>query len=102
MEWDKLSIGRVRVKQHRIGHAVAVFAEAAYGNIHVQADVIVHHAEGHRAGRAVFIAGDFLGVEEVHALIYPGLTAKGEAVEGGFQNGSHLMLPSKQSRTAAR
>ena len=81
----------VGVKQHRIGHAVAVFAEAAYGNIHVQADVVVHHAEGHRAGRAVFIAGDFLGVEEVHALIYPGLTAKGEAVKGGFQNGFHFI-----------
>ena len=81
----------VRVKQHRVGHAIAVFAETANGNIHVQTDIAVHHAEGNRAGRSVFVAQDLLGVEEIDPLIPAGLTAEGKAVEGGFQNGFHLL-----------
>ena len=81
----------VGIEQHWVGHAIAVFAEAADGNVHVQADVIVHHPEGHRAGRSVFVAQDFLGIEEIDPLIPAGLAAEGKAVEGGFQNGFHLL-----------
>ena len=80
----------VGVKEHRVGHTVAVFAEAANGDVHIEADVVIHHAEGHRAGRSVFVAQNLLGVEEIDALILSGLTAEGKAVKGGLQNGLGL------------
>ncbi len=55
-----------------------------------EADVVIHHAEGHRAGRSVFVAQNLLGVEEIDALILSGLTAEGKAVKGGLQNGLGL------------
>ena len=70
----------VGVKEHRVGHAVAVFAEAANGDIHIEADVVIHHAEGHRAGRTVFVAHQLLGVEVIDALIHRGLAAEGKAL----------------------
>ena len=76
----------VYIEQHGVRDAIAVFAEAADGNIHIQTDIAIHHAERNRTGRTVFIADDFLGIEEVHALIAPGLAAEGEALIGGAQN----------------
>ena len=76
----------VLIEQHGVGDAVAVFAKALDGDIHIQADVPIDHAEGHGAGRAVFVAGDLLGVEEIDALILASLAAKGEALEGELED----------------
>ena len=70
----------VGVKQQRVRDAVAVLAEAADGDVDVDAGALVHHAERHRARRAVLVAGQLLGVEIVDALILRGLAAEGEAL----------------------
>ena len=80
----------VGVEQYRVGHAIAVLAEAADGYVHIQADVVVHHAEGHRAGRAVLVAQYLAGIEVVHALVLARLAAKGEAVEGRLEQRAGL------------
>ena len=80
----------IGVEQHGIGDAIAVFAEAADGDVHVQADVLIHHAEGNCARRAVLVAGNLARVEEVDALILARLATEGEPVEGGLENLLHL------------
>ena len=76
----------VLVEHERVDDLVGVLAVAAHGDVHVKADVGVHHAERHRLGRAVLVAHDLLRVEEVHALILARVTAEGEtrahALEG--------------------
>ena len=69
----------VLVKQHGVTDAVGEQAEAADAHVHVQADVVVHHAEGHRAGGAVLVARQLLGVKIVDPLILGRLSAEGEA-----------------------
>ena len=51
------------------------------GHVHIQAAVVVHHAEGHRAGRAVLIADQLLWIEKIHALILARLTTEGKALK---------------------
>ena len=70
----------IGVEQNGVGDAVAVLAEAADGNVDVDAGALIHHAEGHRAGRAVFVAHQLLGVEVIDALIHRGLAAEGKAL----------------------
>ena len=70
----------VRVEENRVADAVAVFAEAAKGNVDVDARALVDDAEGNGAWRTVFVADEFLGVEVVDALVLRGLTAEGEAL----------------------
>ena len=70
----------IGVEQNGVGDAVAVLTEAADGNVDIDAGALVHHAEGHRAGRAVFVAHEFLGVEVIDALIHRGLAAEGKAL----------------------
>ena len=76
----------VGVEQHGVGDAVAVLAEAADAHVDVDAGPLVHHAEGHGAGRAVLIADKLLGVEVVDALILGGLAAEGKAVGHGTEH----------------
>ena len=70
----------IGVEQNGVGDAVAVLTEAADGNVDVDAGALIHHAEGHRAGRAVFVAHQLLGVEVIDALIHRGLAAEGKAL----------------------
>ena len=76
----------VGVEQHGVGDAIAVFAKAADGDIHIQSDVAVHHAEGHRIGRAVLVAHQLLDVEIIHPLIPARLAAEGQTVEGALED----------------
>ena len=71
----------VGVEEERVHDFVGVLAEAAHRDVHVKADIFVHHAEGHGVGRAVLVADDFLGVDEVHPLVLRRLAAEGEPVE---------------------
>ena len=70
----------IGVEQQGVGEHIAVLTEAADGDVDIQTDVIVHHAEGNGRRRAVLVAGDLLGIEIVHALILGGLAAEGEAL----------------------
>ena len=70
----------IGVEQNGVGDAIAVLTEAADGNVDVDAGTLIHHAEGHRAGRAVLVAHQLLGVEVIDALIHRGLAAEGKAL----------------------
>ena len=70
----------VRIEQQRVRDAVAVFTEAADGDVKIDAGGLVHDTERHRRGRAVLVANELLGVEVVHALILGGDAAEGEAL----------------------
>ena len=70
----------IGVEQNGVGDAVAVLAKAADGNVDVDAGALVDHAEGNRAGGAVLVAHQLLGVEVVDALIHRGLAAEGKAL----------------------
>ena len=68
----------VGVEQDGVGDAVAVLAEAPYADVNVNAGALVHDPEGYRAGCAVLVADQLLGVDVVDALVGRRLTAKGE------------------------
>ena len=59
---------------------IAVFAETADGDIHIQTHIGIHHTEGHRRGRPVLIPHQFFGVEIVNALIFGRFAAEGETL----------------------
>ena len=48
-------------------------------DVDVQANVVVDDAEGHGRGGAIFVAHDFLRVEEVYALVFARVAAEREA-----------------------
>ena len=70
----------IGVKQDGVGDAVAVLAKAPDADVHVDAGPLVHHPERHRAGGAVFVAGQLLGVDVVDPLVGGFLAAKGKAL----------------------
>ena len=72
--------GDVGVEKDGVGDAVAVFAEAAHGDVHIQADPGVYHPEGNGGGGAVFVAHQLLGVEVIHPLVLGRLAAEGETL----------------------
>ena len=51
---------------------------AADGNIHIQPDIGVHDAEGHRIGRSVLIADDLFHIEIIDPLIPARIAAHGK------------------------
>ena len=59
----------VLIKEDRIHHPVGIFAVAADRNIHVETDVLVHHAERDRIRRAVLVSDDLLCIKEVDSLV---------------------------------
>ena len=67
------------IEQNRVADAVAVFAEAANGNVNVDPRALVNDAEQDRRRRAVPVANELLGVEVVDALILGRFAAKGES-----------------------
>ena len=69
----------VGIKQDRVCNAVAVLAEASDGDVNVDSRALIHHTEGHRAGRAVFVAHQFLGVKEINTLIHGSLAPERKA-----------------------
>ncbi len=68
----------VGIEQQRIDELVAVLAEAADGDVQVDARPLVHHPEGDRRGGAVLVADDLLGVEVVDPLVLGSLAAESE------------------------
>ena len=70
----------VGVEQQGVADVIAVFAEAADGDINVDAGAGVDNAEGNGVRGAVLVADDLLGVEVVYALILGDLAAEGEAL----------------------
>ena len=70
----------IGIEQNRIGNLVAVLAKAADRDIHIQTDALVNNTEGNRAGSTIFVADDFLRIEEVHALILARIAAIGETL----------------------
>lgn len=79
----RVAIGHVAthigVEQQRVGDAVRILAVAAHGDVDVQANVVVDHAEGHGRGGTVLVADDLLGIDEVDALVLARVAAKGKA-----------------------
>ena len=69
----------VRVKQNRVANAVAVFAEAANGDVDVNAGPLVNNTKRNRRRSSVLVADKLFGIEIVNSLILWRLAAKGEA-----------------------
>ena len=67
----------ILIEEHGVADPVGEHAEAPQSHVRIQADVGIHHPEGHRAGGAVLVAGKLLGVEVVDSLILAGLPAEG-------------------------
>ena len=84
----------VGVEQDGVGDAVGVLAEAADGDVDVDAGALVHDAERDGGGGAVLVADDLLGVEVVDALILGDLAAEGKALaedlEGLLDGGAEV------------
>ena len=76
----------VAVEGGGVHDLVAVFTEAADGDVDIQVGIAVHHAEGHGRRRAILVADDLLGVEIVDPLILRSVAAEGETLEHGAQN----------------
>ena len=76
----------IGVEQNGVGNPVGILTEATDGNIHIQSDVAVHHAERHRTWRTVLVAHDFLGVDVIDPLILGRFAAEGEALADGAEN----------------
>ena len=70
----------VCIEEDGVCDTVAVFAEAANGDVNIYARALVNDTEGHGRGSAVLIADKLLGVEIVHALILGCLAAEGKAL----------------------
>ena len=103
----RVAIGHVAahvgVEQQRVGDAVRILAVAAHGDVDVQTDVVVDHAEGHGRGGAVLVADDLLGVDEVDALVFARVAAKGKAaadIGEGLLDGV-AQVAAKDARLAA-
>ena len=103
----RVAIGHVAahvgVEQQRVGDAVRVLAVAAHGDVNVQANVVIDHAEGHGRGGAVLVADDLLGVDEVDALVLARVAAKGKAaadIGEGLLDGI-AQVAAKDARLAA-
>ena len=90
----------VGVEEDRVADAVAVFAEAADGDVDVDARALVDDAERHRRRRTVFVADELLGIEVVDALVLGRLTAEGEALADVFEGGEDVLaqLAAEQRR----
>ena len=75
----------IGIEQHGVADPIAVFAEAADGNVHVNKRPLIHHPEGHGAGGAVFVAHKLFDVEIIDPLILGRLAAKSKALAHGFE-----------------
>ena len=64
------------VEENRVADAVAVFAEAANGDVDVDARALVDDAERNRRRRTVFVADELFGIEVVDALVLRGSPPK--------------------------
>ena len=103
----RVAIGHVAayvgVEQQRVGDAVRILAVAAHGDVDVQANVVIDHAEGHGRGGAVLVADDLLGVDEVDTLVLARVAAKGKAaadIGEGLLDGV-AQVAAKDARLAA-
>ena len=72
----------VSVEDHRVDDAVGVFAVAADGDVHVEADILIDDSERNGRRSAVLVAGDLLDVEVVDPLIASGDAAELESLPG--------------------
>ena len=70
----------IGIKQQRITDVIAVLTEATDGNIHINACTGIHHTERNRAGGAIFVANEFLGVKVIYSLILGRLSTKGKTL----------------------
>ena len=75
----------IGIKQHGVANPVAVFAEAADGDVHVDERPLIHYPEGNRAGSAIFISEQLLDVKIVDPLILGRFPAKSKAFSNGFE-----------------
>ena len=76
----------VGIEEHRVCDFIGIFAVAADRNIDIKADILIDDAERNRARCAVFVAEDFLCIEEINALITSGFTAHGETLADVFES----------------
>ncbi|MPM80070.1 hypothetical protein SDC9_127115 [bioreactor metagenome] len=75
----------ILVEQNRIDKLIGIFAIAADCDVDIQSHVFIHDTERDRIRGAIFVAKDFLGVEEIDALILRGISAKGESAADDLQ-----------------
>lgn len=64
-------------KENWIYDPVGILSVTADGNIYVESDILVHNAEWDRIWCAIFIAHQFLRVEEIDTLVSAGIATEG-------------------------
>ena len=69
----------IGIKQQRIDYLIAVFPEAADGDVDINGCPLIHHAEGNRRSCAIFVADQLFCIEIINPLILWSLAAKGES-----------------------
>ena len=79
----------IGVEEYRVRYAVAVFAEAADGDINVDARALIHHAERDGGGRTVLVTYKLFGIEVIYALILRGFAAECEALADVLECGEN-------------
>ena len=67
----------IGIEQNRIHQMIGILSVTADRNINVQADVVIHYAEGYRIGCSVFIPGNFLRIDIIYSLIVGRISAEG-------------------------
>ena len=67
----------IGVEQKRIYDLVRIFSIAAKCDINIQSDIIINDTERNRIHRTIFIAEDFLCIDEVYTLILSRITTHG-------------------------
>ena len=82
----------VLVEQNGVNNLVGVLAVAANGNVQVKACILVNNAEGDGACRAVLVADNLFGVEEVDALVFARVAAEREALAQVLEGGKNALL----------
>ena len=84
--------GNVCIEENWIGDAIAVLTKAADFDIKVYIETLVNNMEGDAGRGAVFIPHDFLGVNEVYALVFTGVAAEGETLTHLLEYGYDILL----------
>ena len=82
----------IGVKEDRIHDFVTVFTETADTDGQFQSGIRINHLKRNLAGRTVLVPDDFLCVEEINALVFPCITAKGKTSPHLFEYGDDAFL----------
>ena len=82
----------IGIKEDRIYDFVTVFTETADTDGQFQPGIRINHLERNLAGRTVLVPDNFLCIEEINALVFPRIAAKGKTSPHLFEYGDDAFL----------